>query len=254
MARPLVLIVEDELIIALDIKEILEEEGYEARINITSVDDAIAAIRESKPALVLIDINLKQAKDGIDLGTFLLQDDTVPFLYITSYSDKTTLERASETRPYGYIVKPFKRADLITTVSIVLNNFRHRHIDVMRQDKEITDDIPFILKQSIRYINENITERIKITDLAAQTRWESQHYNRMFTKYVGMTPYQYIIEKKIDKAKTLLTETDIPIVQISFDVGFKSHSNFCALFKRATGKTPQAFRKWQEVQRRYLPE
>lgn len=70
MARPLVLIVEDELIIALDIKEILEEEGYEARINITSVDDAITAIRESKPALVLIDINLKQAKDGIDLGTF----------------------------------------------------------------------------------------------------------------------------------------------------------------------------------------
>lgn len=252
MNKPLVLIVEDELIIALDIKEILNEEGYDAMINIVSVEDAIIAVENLNPSLVLIDINLKQEKDGVDLGTYLLQKDQIPFIYITSYSDKTTLERVSETRPYGFIVKPFKPFDLVATVAIVLNNFKHRNIDVIRQNKEINNDIPFILKQSIKYINDNITEKIKITDLAKQTRWESQHYNRLFTQYVGITPYKYIVEKKIEKAKTLLIETTIPILQVSFEIGFKSHSNFCSIFKKATGKTPENYRKWHEVNNKYL--
>lgn len=247
MSKPLILIVEDELIIALDIKEILNEEGYDAIINIVNVEDAITAIENYNPSLVLIDINLKQDKDGIDLGTYLLQKDKVPFIYITSYSDKSTLERVTETRPYGYIVKPFKPIDLKTTVSIVLNNFKHRNIDALRNNKEINNDIPFILKQSIKYINENITEKIKISDLAKQTRWESQHYNRLFKQYMDSTPYKYIIDKKIEKAKTLLIETTIPVRQVSFDMGFKSHSNFCSIFKKATGKTPENFRKWHGI-------
>jgi AraC-like DNA-binding protein len=60
------------------------------------------------------------------------------------------------------------------------------------------------------------------------------------------------MDKKIEKAKTLLIETKIPIVQLSFDLGFKSHSNFCSIFKKATGKTPENFRKWYEVTNKYL--
>ena len=137
-------------------------------------------------------------------------------------------------------------------VDIVLHNFKHRNIDVLRQDKEISNDIPFILKQSLKYINDNVNEKIKISDLANQTRWESQHFNRLFTQYIGSTPYKYIMDKKIEKAKTLLIETKIPIVQLSFDLGFKSHSNFCSIFKKVTGKTPENFRKWYEVTNKYL--
>jgi YesN/AraC family two-component response regulator len=250
--KPLILIVEDELIIALHIKEILKEEGFDAIINVDNVNDAITTIENLNPSLVLIDISLRQDKDGVHLGAFLLERDKIPFIYITSYSDKSTLERVRETRPYGYIVKPFKPTDLKSTVDIVLHNFKHRNIDVLRQDKEISNDIPFILKQSLKYINDNINEKIKISDLANQTRWESQHFNRLFTQYIGSTPYKYIMDKKIEKAKTLLIETKIPIVQLSFDLGFKSHSNFCSIFKKATGKTPENFRKWYEVTNKYL--
>jgi YesN/AraC family two-component response regulator len=250
--KPLILIVEDELIIALHIKEILKEEGFDAIINVDNVNDAITTIENLNPSLVLIDISLRQDKDGVHLGAFLLERDKIPFIYITSYSDKSTLERVRETRPYGYIVKPFKPTDLKSTVDIVLHNFKHRNIDVLRQDKEISNDIPFILKQSLKYIDDNINEKIKISDLANQTRWESQHFNRLFTQYIGSTPYKYIIDKKIDKAKTLLMETTIPIVQLSFDLGFKSHSNFCSIFKKTTGKTPENFRKWYEVTNKYL--
>jgi YesN/AraC family two-component response regulator len=250
--KPLILIVEDELIIALHIKEILKEEGFDEIINVDNVNDAITTIENLNPSLVLIDISLRQDKDGVHLGAFLLERDKIPFIYITSYSDKSTLERVRETRPYGYIVKPFKPTDLKSTVDIVLHNFKHRNIDVLRQDKELSNDIPFILKQSLKYIDDNINEKIKISDLANQTRWESQHFNRLFTQYIGSTPYKYIMDKKIEKAKTLLMETTIPIVQLSFDLGFKSHSNFCSIFKKTTGKTPENFRKWYEVTNKYL--
>lgn len=246
------LIVEDELIIALDIKEILNEEGYDAIINIVSVEAAIVAIENSSPDLVLIDINLKQDKDGIDLGKYLLQKDKIPFIYITSYSDKSTLDRVSLTRPYGYVVKPFKPEDLKATVSVVINNFKHRNIDVLRREIEINSDIPFILKQSIDYINENLTEKVTVADLVKQTRWSSQHFNRLFTQYVGMTPYQYIMQKKIEKAKILITEFNMPITQVSYELGFKAHSNFCTLFKKVTGKTAENYRKWHEVNSKFV--
>ena len=251
MIIPTILVVEDELIIALDIKEILNEEGYNVVTNVITVNDAINAIEEITPALVLVDINLKREKDGIDLGAYLLQRDDVPYIYITSYSDKATLERVTETRPYGYIVKPFKPEDLKTTVSIVLSNFKHRFVDIKRQEKEINSDIPFVLKQSINYINENITEKITVSDLVKPTRWASQHYTRLFTKYVGVTPSRYILDRKIEKAKVLLSETTMPITQISFELGIKSHSNFCSAFKKSTGKTPENYRKWREVTNLY---
>lgn len=244
MNKPLALIVEDEIIIAYDIKDILVEMGYDAIINIVNVDDAIAAIEKYNPSLVLIDINLNQEKDGIDLGNYLLDKDNIPFIYITSHSDNTTIERVSETRPYGYIVKPFKSEDIKVAVSIVTSNFKHRNIDIKREDKEIDDNVPFILKESVKYINDNITEKITLSDLANKTKWKSQHYNRLFTQYMGMTPYKYIVEKKIAKAKTMLSETSLPIKQISFELGFKSHGNFCTIFKKSTGRTPEKFRNW----------
>ena len=216
MNKPQVLLVEDDLIHALYIKKILDENGYDTISNIVTYEDAIIAIEAFSPSLVLIDINLNQDKDGIDIGKYLLQKDNIPFIYITSSSDKATIDRARDTRPSAYMVKPFKVEDLEVTIAIVINNFKHKNIDVLRHEKEINSDIPFVLKQTINYIDENITEKIKISDLARQTKWESQHFNRLFAKYVGVTPYKYIMDKKIEKAKILITETSIPITQISF--------------------------------------
>lgn len=246
---PTILIVEDELLIALDIKGILSEEGYNSIINVVTVEQAIQVIEEENPVLVLIDINLKQDKDGTDLGQYLLEKDRIPFIYITSYADKTTMDRVKDTRPYGYIVKPFKSIDIKTTVSLVLSNYKHRFIDIVRTETPINDDIPFIIKETITYINKNISEKLEISDLAKITRWKESHFIRIFKKYVGMTPYQYILSRKIEKAKTLISETSIPIVEISYELGFLSHSNFCIAFKKYSGKTPEEYRKLCQLQK-----
>jgi len=71
-----------------------------------------------------------------------------------------------------------------------------------------------------------------------QTSWSSQHFLRMFSKYVGLTPLKYITYRKIEKAKALLIETNIATRQISYEIGFTSHGNFCVVFKKLTGKHP----------------
>jgi CheY-like chemotaxis protein len=151
---PTILVVEDELIIALDIKEILEHEGYNVIIN-TTATQAIIAIEEHSLVLVLIDINLNQEKDGVNLGEYLFQKKIVPFIYITSYTDNLTLTRVKDTNPNGFIVKPFRPIDVITTVGIVLNTIKFKRKTLENEINSAETEIPFILKSALRYIEEN---------------------------------------------------------------------------------------------------
>jgi AraC-like DNA-binding protein/CheY-like chemotaxis protein len=228
----------------------LEGEGYETTIGITTVDEALEIINKDNFVLVLIDINLRSNSDGVELGNYLLKKDTLPFVYITSHSDNVTLDRVKDTRPHGIIIKPFKAIDIKSTVSIVLSNFKHKHIDVLRnEEEEKIDEVPFILKNVIQYINDNITEKIEIHQLAEMTKWSHHHFIRIFTKYINETPYQYILKKKIEKAKAIICESDTSLSIIAIELGFTSYSNFCNAFKKDTGKTPELFRKLYNIKK-----
>lgn len=244
--KPQILVVEDEALIAMDIKSILEELGHEVVVH-NAVDAAIAYLKIANPVLVLIDINLHKDKDGIELGRYLLEKNSIPYLYLTSYSDKMTLDRVKETRPAGYIVKPFKPADLISNVAIVLNNYKHKNIDLVNNQNTLMETIPYRLKQVIQYINDNIEKKLDIEELTHLTEWKRHHFIKLFTEYIAVPPYQYILLRKIEKSETVLIETNIPIHQIAFELGFKSYSNFCNAFKKCNSITPTAYRsKYQK--------
>ena len=240
--KPKILIVEDEALIAMHIKSILEEIDYEITDNVGSVEAAIEAIKKETPNLVLLDINLNKAKDGVDLGHYLLEKGNIPFIYLTSYADKITLDRVNETRPDGYIIKPFKPIDLTTTISIVLNNYKHKNIDSNYGKDELVEVIPSQLKEVINYINENIDKKLEIEELVNLTEWSRHHFIKLFTKYLNIAPYQYILSRKIEKSKSLLIETRISTNQLAFELGFKSYSNFCNAFKKNNEISPLEFR------------
>lgn len=119
-----VLVVEDENIVALEIKGRLKKLGYIVPGVASTGEDAINKAEALSPDLVLMDIMLKGEIDGIEAARYIREKMDIPIIYLTAYADEQTLERAKSTAPYGYILKPFGENDLRTTIEIALYNYR----------------------------------------------------------------------------------------------------------------------------------
>ena len=118
-----ILVVEDESIVALDIKSNLEKLGYQVCALADTAELALQYSRELAPDLVLMDIRLKGEKDGIEVATEIKHSLQIPVVYLTAHADQTTLERAKITEPFGYIVKPFEAVELRVAVELALYKF-----------------------------------------------------------------------------------------------------------------------------------
>lgn len=124
MEQPIrILIVEDNVIIADDMQSMLEEIGYEIVDNVIVYEQAEEVLKNNEVDLVLIDIILASDKTGIDLGKHIRENYNIPFIFVTSNSDRATVENAKTVKPNGYLVKPFEQQDLYTSIEIALSNF-----------------------------------------------------------------------------------------------------------------------------------
>jgi signal transduction histidine kinase len=116
-----ILVVEDERIVASDLASALTELGYTVPATVATGEDAIARVRELRPDLVLMDIRLQGAIDGIQAASSVREVHDVPVIYLTAHSDDETLRRAMQTEPVGYLVKPFSPPQLRCAIEIALN-------------------------------------------------------------------------------------------------------------------------------------
>lgn len=121
---PRILVVEDEQIVADDIRETLEFLGYEVAAVVTTGEDSIAHLEGGKPDLVLMDIRLAGVLDGVEASEEIQSRFQVPVVYLTANADRTTLDRAKATQPFGYILKPFDDKTLTTTIEIALSRYQ----------------------------------------------------------------------------------------------------------------------------------
>jgi signal transduction histidine kinase len=119
-----ILVVEDEEITALDIKNRLQDLGYLVPAAASSGEEAIFLANKLKPNLVLMDIILKKEMDGIVAAQHISTQHHIPVVFLTAYSDEDTLNRAKLSAPYGYITKPFETKDLQVAVTLAL--FKHQ--------------------------------------------------------------------------------------------------------------------------------
>jgi PAS domain S-box-containing protein len=119
-----ILIVEDESIVAMDIKMRLEGLGYGVAATASSGEEAVALAVRTRPDLVLMDIMLKGTVDGIEAAKQIRAALEIPIVYLTAYADENTLQRSKVAEPFGYILKPFEERELRTTVEMAL--YKHR--------------------------------------------------------------------------------------------------------------------------------
>ncbi|QSA98479.1 PAS domain S-box protein [Methylococcus sp. EFPC2] len=122
-AHARVLVVEDEALVAEEIRDRLTRLGYEVVGVADTGRQAIAAAEQTRPGLVLMDIRLKGRMDGIEAGEHIYRRWEIPVVFLTAHSDQATFERAKLTAPFGYILKPFRERDLLMAIEMAL----HRH-------------------------------------------------------------------------------------------------------------------------------
>lgn len=123
MEKIRVIIIEDEFVIAEDIQSHLELSGYEVLAIFDRAEKALPAIAQFPPDILLVDIQLAGAMDGVALVHEVQTKLSIPIIYITANSDSVTYGRARNTRPHAFLVKPFSPANLLAAVDLALNHF-----------------------------------------------------------------------------------------------------------------------------------
>lgn len=120
MSQTRVLVVEDERIVALHLQQRLKTLGYEIAAMAASGEQALERARSEQPDVILMDIHIEGAMDGIETAFEIHKEAHTPIIYLTAYSEAATLERARGTKPYGYLIKPFSERELHATIQMAL--------------------------------------------------------------------------------------------------------------------------------------
>ncbi|HYB99958.1 MAG TPA: GAF domain-containing protein [Candidatus Limnocylindrales bacterium] len=138
-AKPSILVVEDENVVAMDLVSSLQKLGYPIAGVAASGEEAIDIAERVRPGLVLMDVNLRGVMDGIQAAQQIQDRFFIPVVYLTAYSDETTLERARVTHPFGYVLKPFEDREIEIAIHIAV--FRHRLERALRDSQRRLDAI-----------------------------------------------------------------------------------------------------------------
>lgn len=202
-----ILIVEDEPIIADDIAATLEELNYQVSSIVDNADDALNVLNQKKTDLILMDISIEGEMDGIQLAQRINKTYNIAIVYLTSFYDKNTLDRAKSTHPAGYIVKPFDETDLKVNIEIALVK---NQTPVLKQQVNLNID-----KFFIRENNELLSIEL------SEVNWIEAYDN-----------YSYIFTKK---GKHLISHTLKSIEEKLFDKGFvRIHRSYLVNFNKIT--------------------
>lgn len=245
---PRIIIVEDEAVASMHLEEILTARGHEVVGLASNAEDALHIAKVEVPDLALVDIALEGPRDGISLAFDLRQELSIAIVFVTSFADEATVQRAIAIRPNGYLVKPFNSASIHAAVETALANFvAEQHVLDPKKligAMEGPGKLPLqAVEQVKRYIASRFDQPISIAELAEVANVSVFHFCRAFKSATGVTPYRYVVNERIEEGKRLLRTTDASVMDIALAVGFENHAHFSSTFKKQVGVTPSAWRK-----------
>jgi len=156
--KPRILIVEDLFIEGRSLEVILKKAGYDVCAIASSVRDALVFIERGHVELVLLDIILKGSQTGIDLG-HILNKKSIPFIYISGNAGRKILEKVKETKPYGFILKPFREKDILVTLDIAIGLHKDKLQFVSKHSSPISPNENSTMEKTSRFCGESLAMR-----------------------------------------------------------------------------------------------
>jgi len=128
-----ILVAEDETIIRLDLKDLLERAGFEVVAEAKDGEEAVALARSAQPDLALMDVKMPRL-DGIEAARRILDERPIPIVMLTAYGQQELVARAAEAGVFGYLVKPFREQDLLPAIHTA--RARHAELQALREEAE----------------------------------------------------------------------------------------------------------------------
>lgn len=239
-----ILIVENERIIAYDIKNCLENSGYNVIGIVAYGEQAIEKVAELHPDLILMDMMLKGDMNGIEAAAEIVAHFNIPVVYLTACSDASNLQKAKTTQPFGYILKPFEETQLITTIEIALN--RHQTEVVMRealekekQERKIKSQFVSMVSHEFRNPLSNIFNYTELLStyshqLTEATKDEYIHHIQKSVKYLDNLLTDVLLIGKAEIGKYQFNPTPMDLEKfckdLVSDIQFSSKENHNIIF------------------------
>lgn len=199
-----VLIVEDEFLTADTLKNYLEEFGYAVSGMARDAQEALSILDKGTTDLAILDMNIQGARDGIWLAHQINEKHQLPFLFLTAYSDNATVKSAVETKPYGYLVKPFNKSDIYTAIEVALEKFHQLHKKVSIPEENQAIDKPLSLDDYLFVKEKNGYQKIGVKDIL---------YIKSELKYVEihLPEKKYVLRYSLSELDRALPESFIQI-------------------------------------------
>ena len=222
-------------------------------VEVYSCSEAFELIKDCQANIVLIDFGFE-----INKGLKLLKEiktlhPSVPIILLTDTSSEEAAIKAFRAGAREYLRKPvniFELQGMIKSLLEIKRTSNERRLPFVPSRSgsfgELstipTTDKPTNLLLAIRYIEENLTDKICLTNCAKEANLSKYHFCRNFKKYMGMSPMKFVMAMRISRAKELLQRDNLNIIEIALEVGFNDYSCFIRGFKKFTGLTPKKYR------------
>ncbi|HEY1039887.1 MAG TPA: response regulator [Bacteroidia bacterium] len=212
-----ILIVEDEMIIAAELSQLLQKMGYTICGTAVNYSGGISVLTNENPDIAVIDINLGGKKTGIDLGNYINEHHKIPFIYLTSSVDKPTVDEALKTKPGSYLLKPFDKTAIYSAIEIALQN--GNNVNSVKQTGNTTQDL--IINNALFIKQKELFVKVLLEDIL---------YFKSDKNYIEVITTQktYVIRSTMSN---LLN--DLPA-----DIFVQSHKSFSVNIKAVSAISP----------------
>ena len=165
MANTRILIIEDELLTAAELKQNLEDQGYDVLAVVDNAVDAKRALKVYQLDIVLIDIRLKGDEDGISIARHINEKHGLPIIFISSLIDEATIDQAKVCQPAAYLVKPYNASELFIAMDMALFNFQNGHIANPLKPQQAPDQEHYQLKDYVFIKDKFRFERLALKEI-----------------------------------------------------------------------------------------
>jgi DNA-binding LytR/AlgR family response regulator len=211
-----ILVVEDEMIIAAKIAMQLTGLGYEVTGMLARGEDAVLHVRDVRPDVVLLDIQLKGKLDGVETAMQMQQNAHTPIIYLTANADEATFNRAKATKPYAFISKPFKQLDLQRAIELAISRMTPTEAG---DDGEAEAHTHAVLTDRIFVRHKERMVKIMLTDILYLEA--DRNYSKIFTQQ-----HEYLLTITLKTIESKLPEQQFMRIHRSFIINLMQVEEF----------------------------